>query len=161
RPAGAVARRRRLPRPFPARRARCGPHRVAADRAAARASGGGHPTLRPRHFKASPAGPARPTFANTPQWFSFSGRRRPTRTARVRPDLAAASRARRRGRIRKGVSRSMKQKKGAVAEPRTTATRPGSARSVDPRQGEKLLPAMLLLFVGSGCAALIYEVVWF
>ena len=25
----------------------------------------------------------------------------------------------------------------------------------------KFLPAMLLLFVGSGCAALIYEVVWF
>ena len=25
----------------------------------------------------------------------------------------------------------------------------------------RLLPAMLLLFVGSGCAALIYEVVWF
>ena len=25
----------------------------------------------------------------------------------------------------------------------------------------RLLPALLLLFVGSGCAALIYEVVWF
>src|SRR3977135_1631669 len=29
-------------------------------------------------------------------------------------------------------------------------------RSPDPR-----LPAVLLLFVGSGCAALIYEIVWF
>ena len=26
---------------------------------------------------------------------------------------------------------------------------------------ERVLPAMLALFVGSGCAALIYEVVWF
>src|SRR5256885_1595394 len=26
---------------------------------------------------------------------------------------------------------------------------------------EKFLPALVLLFVGSGCAALIYEVVWF
>ena len=25
----------------------------------------------------------------------------------------------------------------------------------------KFLPALLLLFVGSGCAALIYEVIWF
>ena len=25
----------------------------------------------------------------------------------------------------------------------------------------RLLPALLLLFIGSGCAALIYEVVWF
>src|SRR5918999_3995219 len=28
-------------------------------------------------------------------------------------------------------------------------------------KSERLLPGMLLLFVGSGCAALIYEVVWF
>ena len=27
--------------------------------------------------------------------------------------------------------------------------------------GRRLLPALLLLFVGSGCAALVYEVVWF
>src|SRR5690554_2191425 len=27
--------------------------------------------------------------------------------------------------------------------------------------GQRWLPALLLLFVGSGCAALIYEVVWF
>ena len=28
-------------------------------------------------------------------------------------------------------------------------------------RSRRLLPALLLLFVGSGCAALIYEVVWF
>src|SRR6187431_2282932 len=28
-------------------------------------------------------------------------------------------------------------------------------------RSQRLLPALLLLFVGSGCAALIYEVVWF
>src|SRR5579863_457951 len=28
-------------------------------------------------------------------------------------------------------------------------------------RSHRLLPALLLLFVGSGCAALIYEVVWF
>ena len=27
--------------------------------------------------------------------------------------------------------------------------------------GQRWLPALLLLFIGSGCAALIYEVVWF
>ena len=27
--------------------------------------------------------------------------------------------------------------------------------------GRPLLPVLLLLFVGSGCAALIYEIVWF
>lgn len=31
----------------------------------------------------------------------------------------------------------------------------------DSTAGERWLPALLLLFVGSGCAALIYEVVWF
>jgi len=30
-----------------------------------------------------------------------------------------------------------------------------------PGTGERWLPALLLLFIGSGCAALIYEVVWF
>src|SRR5688572_23934996 len=30
-----------------------------------------------------------------------------------------------------------------------------------PEAAERWLPALLLLFVGSGCAALIYEVVWF
>src|SRR4029077_3306257 len=30
-----------------------------------------------------------------------------------------------------------------------------------PLNARRLLPALLLLFVGSGCAALIYEVVWF
>src|SRR4051812_14917207 len=29
------------------------------------------------------------------------------------------------------------------------------------RNPERLLPWLLLLFVGSGCAALIYEIVWF
>src|SRR5688572_4495584 len=28
-------------------------------------------------------------------------------------------------------------------------------------QGQRWLPALLVLFIGSGCAALIYEVVWF
>jgi hypothetical protein len=28
-------------------------------------------------------------------------------------------------------------------------------------RSQRLLPALLLLFIGSGCAALIYEVVWF
>src|SRR3990167_11305322 len=31
----------------------------------------------------------------------------------------------------------------------------------DHKTGRRWLPALLLLFVGSGCAALIYEVVWF
>ena len=30
-----------------------------------------------------------------------------------------------------------------------------------PEVAQRWLPALLLLFVGSGCAALIYEVVWF
>lgn len=33
--------------------------------------------------------------------------------------------------------------------------------SAETLQGPRYLPALLLLFVGSGCAALIYEVVWF
>jgi len=33
--------------------------------------------------------------------------------------------------------------------------------SVNPGRSQRSLPALLLLFVGSGCAALIYEVVWF
>jgi hypothetical protein len=32
---------------------------------------------------------------------------------------------------------------------------------IRPVSARRLLPAILLLFVGSGCAALIYEVVWF
>ena len=28
-------------------------------------------------------------------------------------------------------------------------------------KSRKVLPALLLLFIGSGCAALIYEIVWF
>ena len=34
-------------------------------------------------------------------------------------------------------------------------------RSVTTQDHARFLPVMLLLFVGSGCAALIYEVVWF
>ena len=30
-----------------------------------------------------------------------------------------------------------------------------------PEVAQRWLPALLLLFIGSGCAALIYEVVWF
>ncbi len=35
------------------------------------------------------------------------------------------------------------------------------ARAVHPAASPRFLPGVLLLFVGSGCAALIYEVVWF
>ena len=40
----------------------------------------------------------------------------------------------------------------------TTLETPPEAR---PRAAAAWLPALLLLFIGSGCAALIYEVVWF
>ena len=36
-----------------------------------------------------------------------------------------------------------------------------SGSAADLETGRRWLPALLLLFVGSGCAALIYEVVWF
>jgi spermidine synthase len=36
-----------------------------------------------------------------------------------------------------------------------------SGTAAVPGEGQRWLPALLLLFVGSGCAALIYEVVWF
>ena len=36
-----------------------------------------------------------------------------------------------------------------------------SEPAADLETGRKWLPALLLLFIGSGCAALIYEVVWF
>src|ERR687897_2645880 len=36
-----------------------------------------------------------------------------------------------------------------------------SGSAADLETGQRWLPALLLLFVGSGCAALIYEVVWF
>ncbi len=36
-----------------------------------------------------------------------------------------------------------------------------TGRSASPEAAQRWLPALLLLFVGSGCAALIYEVVWF
>src|SRR5262245_15179578 len=38
----------------------------------------------------------------------------------------------------------------------STTTAPGSASAAD----RPMLPLLLLLFIGSGCAALIYEVVW-
>src|SRR3954447_22132861 len=34
-------------------------------------------------------------------------------------------------------------------------------RRSSPMQARRFLPLLLLLFVGSGCAALIYEIVWF
>src|SRR6267142_655297 len=37
----------------------------------------------------------------------------------------------------------------------------GRARPPQPRASPRFLPGLLLLFLGSGCAALIYEVVWF
>ena len=36
-----------------------------------------------------------------------------------------------------------------------------SGPAASPEVAQRWLPALLLLFVGSGCAALIYEVVWF
>jgi spermidine synthase len=42
---------------------------------------------------------------------------------------------------------------GGVGEERSTG--------VSGSQGQRWLPALLVLFIGSGCAALIYEVVWF
>src|SRR6476659_289635 len=36
-----------------------------------------------------------------------------------------------------------------------------SGSAADLEASQRWLPALLLLFVGSGCAALIYEVVWF
>ncbi len=42
-----------------------------------------------------------------------------------------------------------------------TQTEYASVSAVDVEVAQRWLPALLLLFVGSGCAALIYEVVWF
>src|SRR6478735_11409017 len=36
-----------------------------------------------------------------------------------------------------------------------------STKVASSMRSQRLLPALLLLFIGSGCAALIYEVVWF
>ena len=36
-----------------------------------------------------------------------------------------------------------------------------SGPAASPEVAQRWLPALLLLFIGSGCAALIYEVVWF
>src|SRR5882762_6594073 len=38
---------------------------------------------------------------------------------------------------------------------------PAATRAADPDIGARWLPVLLVLFVGSGCAALIYEVIWF
>src|SRR5471032_804261 len=48
-------------------------------------------------------------------------------------------------------------------EPSTLEQSPALAsdRHADPEFRARWLPALLILFVGSGCAALIYEVVWF
>jgi spermidine synthase len=46
-----------------------------------------------------------------------------------------------------------------TSKPRTTFT-PDTAASGSP-VGQRVLPLLILLFVGSGCAALIYEIVWF
>src|SRR5919106_505006 len=35
------------------------------------------------------------------------------------------------------------------------------AKPPQPQAARKYMPAVLLMFVGSGCAALIYEIVWF
>lgn len=40
-------------------------------------------------------------------------------------------------------------------------TTPSSTPSADSSRAARFLPAMLLLFIGSGCAALIYEIVWY
>src|ERR1700760_2643254 len=42
-----------------------------------------------------------------------------------------------------------------------TFTEQSSTPAADRGAAARWLPALLLLFVGSGCAALIYEVVWF
>jgi hypothetical protein len=42
-----------------------------------------------------------------------------------------------------------------------TFTEPSSIPAVDRGAAARWLPALLILFIGSGCAALIYEVVWF
>src|SRR3954464_8844051 len=42
-----------------------------------------------------------------------------------------------------------------------TQTEYASGSAADLEVAQRWLPALLLLFVGSGCAALIYEVVWF
>lgn len=41
------------------------------------------------------------------------------------------------------------------------APKPTSASGIDPQVSGRFFPLLLLLFFGSGCAALIYEIVWF
>src|SRR3984885_9439676 len=38
---------------------------------------------------------------------------------------------------------------------------PGSNRSAGLEESQRFLPLLILLFIGSGCSALIYEIVWF
>ena len=63
--------------------------------------------------------------------------------------------------------KSARQGKHAIPGPRMTRDNiPVFLRENQPRKGllmtpRRFLPALLLLFVGSGCAALIYEIVWF
>src|SRR5687767_9965029 len=45
--------------------------------------------------------------------------------------------------------------------PSATARQTAVPPSASARQASSWLPALLVLFIGSGCAALIYEVVWF
>src|SRR5678816_1153874 len=37
----------------------------------------------------------------------------------------------------------------------------GSNRTAGLEESQRFLPILILLFIGSGCAALIYEIVWF
>jgi hypothetical protein len=37
----------------------------------------------------------------------------------------------------------------------------GSNRAAGLEESQRFLPILILLFIGSGCAALIYEIVWF
>src|SRR5437762_6563338 len=38
---------------------------------------------------------------------------------------------------------------------------PGSNRAAGLEESQRFLPLLILLFIGSGCSALIYEIVWF
>ena len=49
----------------------------------------------------------------------------------------------------------------ALERPMSKKREPQRAAAADTPNSSRYLPALLLLFVGSGCAALIYEIVWF
>jgi hypothetical protein len=55
---------------------------------------------------------------------------------------------------------SKAQKEPKEPKPKSSAVPPALPTAVDP-SAPRFLPVLALLFVGSGCAALIYEVVWF